>query len=90
LRRLLSRFINPASQMKARLLVPAVLLVSILAGCDSTPMTYEQYKKEQADKLAFKRAGQEYKSPSQLKKEAAEMNKTGDETTFKKDAPEAK
>ncbi len=71
--------------MKVFSLVPAALLASCLGGCQATPMTYAQWKKEQDDKLAFKKAGLEYKSPAQLKAEATEMKKTGEETSFAKD-----
>ncbi len=72
---------------QSRLVIGAALLTCLLAGCTSVPVTYAEWKKEQQDKAKFARAGLPYKSPSQLRAEAAEMRRLVQETTF---APTAK
>jgi hypothetical protein len=67
---------------QGRLAVGAALLTCLLAGCSSVPMTYAQWQKEQADRARFERAGEVYKSPSELRTEAAEMRRIAQETSF--------
>ena len=64
--------------------VPVAILVFSLGGCQATPMTYAQWKKEQDDKLASARAGQIYKTPTEVRTEAAAMKKAVEEIVFKK------
>lgn len=59
-----------------------MLVTSLLAGCTSVPMNYAQWKKEQEDRRKFEQAGLPYKSPSQLRAEAAELRRLAEETTF--------
>jgi len=68
---------------KPRAIRPA-LLVSflLLAGCNVTPTSYAQWKKEQATRAKFDAAGLPYKSPAQLRAEAAEMRQQTESTTF--------
>ncbi len=68
--------------MKVRLLFLFVLLCPFIAGCASVPMTYAEWKKEMDDRQAFERAGLEYKSPAQLRAEAADMRQLADSTAF--------
>ena len=70
--------------MNVRRLILLGLLGFSLAGCNSIPMTYAQWKKETEDRLAFERAGLQYKSPAELRAEAAEMKRIVDSTTFDK------
>ena len=71
---------------RARLAGLLVLLVlPFLAGCNATPMTYEGWKEEQAKKVEMEKAGLKYKSPSQIRAEAEEMQKAADEAKFKQD-----
>jgi len=72
----------PVRPMKVRVLSLFVLLSPFIAGCSSIPMTYAEWKKEMDDRQAFARAGQEYKSPAQLRAEAAEMRQLADTTPF--------
>jgi hypothetical protein len=67
--------------------VGVLLLACLLSGCSSVPMNYSQWKKEQEERRKFEQAGLPYKSPSQLRAEAAEMRRVAEETTF---APGAK
>jgi starvation-inducible outer membrane lipoprotein len=59
-----------------------MLLAVLLAGCTSVPMNYSQWKKEQEDRRKFEQAGLPYKSPAQLRAEAAEMRRVAEKTTF--------
>ena len=68
--------------MKVRVLFLFILLSPFIAGCSSVPMTYAEWKKEMDDRQAFARAGLEYKSPAQLREEAAEMRQLADSTPF--------
>jgi hypothetical protein len=54
-----------------------------LAGCQVAPSSYEQWKREQAERAKFEAAGVPYKSPSELRAEAAEMRRATDDVSFK-------
>ena len=45
-------------------------------------MTYAEWKKAQDERARFAQAGIPYKSPSQLREEAADMRHVAQETTF--------
>lgn len=67
---------------------PALLAASVLlAGCNAVPTSYENWKKEQAERAQFAAAGVPYKSPAELRAEASEMRRLADATSF---APDAK
>jgi hypothetical protein len=70
--------------MKARWFFLPVLLIPLFAGCQAVPMSYAQWQKETSDRLAFKRAGLEYKSPEQLRAEAADMRDLADSIKFER------
>ena len=54
----------------------------LLVGCNVNPTSYAQWKKDQATRAKFDAAGVPYKSPSQLRAEAAEMRQQTENTTF--------
>lgn len=70
--------------VKRKRVIGGIALVACLfsAGCDTVPMSYSQWKKSQDERVKFAQAGIPYKSPSQLREEAAEMRRVGQETTF--------
>ena len=70
--------------MKPRRVIVGIALMACLfsAGCDIVPMRYSEWKKAQDERARFAEAGIPYKSPSQLRAEAAEMRHAGQETTF--------
>jgi PBP1b-binding outer membrane lipoprotein LpoB len=66
-----------------RTITGIVLLASLLlGGCMTVPMNYAEWKKAQDERARFAQAGIPYKSPSELRDEAAEMRRTGQETAF--------
>jgi PBP1b-binding outer membrane lipoprotein LpoB len=66
-----------------RVITGIVLLACLLlGGCMTVPMSYAEWKKAQHERARFAQAGVPYKSPSELRDEAAEMRRTGHETTF--------
>ncbi len=68
---------------QARMTVGIALLACLLAaGCKTVPMNYSEWKKAQDDRIKFAQAGIPYKSPSQLRDEAAEMRHIAQETVF--------
>lgn len=62
--------------------IGVMLFAGLLTGCTSVPMNYAQWKKEQEDRRKFEQAGLPYKSPAQLRAEAAEMRRIAEKTTF--------
>ena len=70
--------------MKRRRVIVGVVLLAclLLAGCETVPMTYAEWKKAQDERARFAQAGISYKSPSQLREEAADMRHVAQETTF--------
>jgi len=70
--------------LKAQFLLGAFLsAASLLAtGCNVTPSSYAQWKREQDERAKYSEAGVPYKSPSQIRAEAAEMRKATEGTTF--------
>lgn len=78
--------LRPTSQSahlnRVRLALSATLLACLLSGCESVPMTYKQWQEDQENRLKSEQAGQPYKTPSQLRAEAAEMRRLTGETKF--------
>lgn len=77
--------VSVCRQLKARSLIRLPLMTAglVLAGCQSTPTSYEQWKQEQAERARFAAAGVPYKSPSELRAEAAEMRRISEDVSFK-------
>lgn len=66
-----------------RVTVGVVLLACLLsAGCETVPMSYSEWKDAQDQRARFAQAGIPYKSPSQLRDEAAEMRHAAQEAAF--------
>jgi hypothetical protein len=60
-------------------------LCLLFASCETTAMTHAQWKREQANKAASEQAGVEYKSPTQIKKEAEATREAVRDTRFEKE-----
>lgn len=58
------------------------LTVLLSAGCDTVPMTYKEWKQEQAERARYAEAGVPYKTKEHLRSEAGEMRRAAEETTF--------
>lgn len=59
-----------------------ISIILFLTSCETTAMTHAQWKAEQAKKEAAEKAGVEYKSPSQIKKEVEETRKVVKDVRF--------
>lgn len=70
--------------MRSVKLLPALLCL-FFTSCETTAMTHAQWKTEQANKAASEKAGVEYKTPSQIKKEAEETRQAVRDTKFDKE-----
>ena len=70
--------------MKQRRVIVGIVLLAclLLAGCATVPMTYAEWKKAQDERARFAQAGIPYKSPTQLRDEAAGMRHAAQEVTF--------
>ena len=70
--------------MKQNREITGIVLLAclLLGGCMTVPMNYAEWKQAQDERARFAEAGIPYKSPSELREEAAEMRRTGQETNF--------
>lgn len=73
-------------QIFARAVV-TLFLTALLAACSTDAMTHAQWKQEQDNRLNAQKAGQPYKSPSEVRAEVDDMRKAVKDTKFD---PEAK
>lgn len=51
-------------------------------GCSATPMSYTAWKDEQTQRARFSDAGLPYKSPAELRREAADMRRVAQDADF--------
>jgi hypothetical protein len=66
--------------LAALVLISAIMLP--LGGCNAVPMTYQEWQKEQQDRIAAERAGIPFKSRREILAEAADMKRVLAETSF--------
>jgi hypothetical protein len=55
----------------------------VSSGCNAVPMSYSDWQKEQADRIAAERAGVPFKSRRDILAEAADMKRVLAETSFR-------
>lgn len=58
------------------------LVGMLTGGCSATPMSYTAWKEEQTQRARFSDAGLPYKSPAELRREAADMRRVAQDADF--------
>lgn len=68
--------------MKRLIIGGGLLAVLFLAGCETVPMTYEEWKEEQERRRTATQTGIPFKSKRQVKAEGEELKRIAAETKF--------